>query len=813
MFKIIKLLTKIIVISNTFLAIPPTFAVERPKLIEESFYANHSESRDYDPYDFNGKDKIENIWHGLLLRMDNKNIAPLNARPSFSSCRYESALTVLQQIRDELGVSTPYQKIWAKNQDAVFSACDQRRQNSSPPKTVAAIKNLPQRAQSDFLYQLASWHFYHGKYDEALALYQQVENNPKAPLQAYAAYMILRSLKKQGRANEAYEKIDKILANNTFKAIHTLAANYKFIIMNDSDWPGITLTTELATKHLHWLISLTQASPLTATNLKQALEDYFDALEQLDVYFPLYHPKSRSVDWWLTESNIGLSPRMQAVKALAPQLEVVDWFQTHWAYNVFSSDWLWALHQQNHPYWQQNQRIVAHAWSRWRQGDGGEWLQLAIKRVHPQDPLAVEIVQAANPYLASQWQGETQIYQEWLFDLWENLIRIHLGRKDYLSVIALIERHADFKDLLRNNNFPSSHHKHDVSLEQSLRWLVYTGETDSARQLLKSILQLNPHAFNHWRILLATNWSETVAALYTPDKYGWNDWKVDTGKGVELWEKIANLLPSKDLFSLANNPQLPQYFRKSLARAALTRAFLLKSDKALIDQYAVLVAKYHPAIREHLLTSISQHQQADYVDFMLRMPRFRPQPFTDVAASDDDMADLITIDTHNHKDNNWWCQFDRQALENNLFQTARILPYGNQIFDGVNPYDHRNFKGTPELETEVKPYLEKQKALMEQHPYHQQVNPIELSQLEGIPDAPQYLSEAVISREIEIPFAWNFWYPDTIRNQHAANLHHAVRTTRYGCTGHGPSSKRAFVILQKQYSDTVWAKATPYWFK
>lgn len=77
---------------------------------------------------------------------------------------------------------------------------------------------------------------------------------------------------------------------------------------------------------------------------------------------------------------------------------------------------------------------------------------------------------------------------------------------------------------------------------------------------------------------------------------------------------------------------------------------------------------------------------------------------------------------------------------------------------------------------------------------------------------PQYLSTAVIGREFAQPFIRS---PEE-RNERAADLYRAVRTTRYGCRrdgSHAAYSRRAFLVLHRRYGDTPWARSTPYWFK
>lgn len=813
-------------------------STNRPKLITEEFFAPRAAQNDYDARQGG---RAGSVWYKILLGMGISNPAP----PTMGGwrtqeCRYDNALSVLEQIRTELGESSAYQKLWAANQDKVFSACDTRSTNDTPP-TEPTGKSLPKRAQSDFLYQMATWHFYRNRYDKALEIYQRVENMTHAPLRADAAYMTLRALTSLNRPLEAYNKVDTILADSSLQAVYAIARNYRFIIMDKSRYL-LEVTPELAKKHLRWLLSLVRVTPESAANLEQSMADYFDAMTQLDSYFPLYDKTSQSVDWWLTdttpdssraqiETSISSadaladrlqshwsypnSPRMQAVKALARYDELVDWMQARWAYNVFDTDWLWALHQSQNPYWKQNQNIVAHAWKRWKRGDGAEWLLIAAKRVHPRDPLSEEILQAALPYLSHAWKTGTPEYKAWLFDLWESLIRIYLGREDFANAFFIISERADFADIfVRYEYLPTVHGQ---SLEKALRWLVYTGKITEARKCLAIIVKQYPNSFKHWRTLLATNWEEAMTSA------GQERWYSDaTANSPLLWQNMLNELPASVLYELATSPQVGEMQQPFLARSALTRAILLGYDNDLLDKYAVLAAKLNPSIREALLASMARHDKDEYINFLLRMPRFRPVPYVEYAPTvptyDRQEKDLRAIDTFNHNDNNWWCRFDQQYLEGRVFKAARILPVGNYFFrseESTSAFENEQGNNSPEdqINSEFSPYLEYQKELLAQHPYKTLIDTKEISEIEKIPSAPQYLSEAVIAREKMIDRESE--QTEEVRNQHAANLHHAVRTTRYGCQrngSHAAYSKDAFDFLHNQYGGTIWAKATPYWF-
>ena len=77
-------------------------------------------------------------------------------------------------MREELGVSSPYVKRWAENQQRVLAAYDKRRKDDMPPEEL----DSPARAAGDYLYQRASWHFYREEYKEALPLYEKAAAMP-----------------------------------------------------------------------------------------------------------------------------------------------------------------------------------------------------------------------------------------------------------------------------------------------------------------------------------------------------------------------------------------------------------------------------------------------------------------------------------------------------------------------------------------------------------------------------------------------------------------------------------------------------------
>lgn len=764
---------------------------DRPILMTERLYLAHQEDQP----------KESRLWNKVLLEMDIPEFQPRESS-SYSECHFDTALVTLRKLKED-GVAPSYLLVWAKNQDKVFAACDGSKNKDDQP-TMPSGRSFPSRTASDFLYQLASWHFYRGEYQAALQTYQRVEKIRGAPMRSKAAYMVIRCLAYLDQGDEAYDKILKVLADPSLKEVHPIASNYRFVIMTNTRYSNVPhVTPELAIRHLKWLLNVIKADPVKAMDPAQAKADYNDAIAQLNVYFPIFENISKKIDWWLDEGE-ETSPRMQAVKALAPANEFVDWMQARWAYNVFTDDWLWSLHAQQHSYWEQNHRVVEHEIAQWQKSGNGAWLQLAISRVHPSDPMASVLQRKAEGYLSGAWQSETIEYREWLFDLWAHSIRIALGQGQNEYALALILKHEDLSQLFDSLHFDyqfSDSHAADyaVVLEKTLRWLVYTGQTEQARNFLNVFQKKAPQSYTQWRTLLATNIEETMASGGKTFSY----WSGSHGTSKLIWQEMLNTVSSRFLGRLAEDDRLPQGDRALISRSLLTRTILLNSDTVTIDHAAAVAAKHNPDLREEILTAISGHDRLKYVELLLKNPRFRPAVFLEYAP---DLEGRKTeekpdaIDTYNHNDNNWWCRFDEAKFAERLFNVVKITPAASPI---VTESD---------VSGEFNHYLDKQRALLHVHPYHQAEDDEEIEALEAVPSGPQYLSSYVNQWERSASPAQT----DDDKSRRGANLHRAVRTTRYGCNRdgtHAAYSKESFLLLHARYEDTPWAKATPYWFE
>ena len=99
----------------------------------------------------------------------------------------------------------------------------------------------------------------------------------------------------------------------------------------------------------------------------------------------------------------------------------------------------------------------------------------------------------------------------------------------------------------------------------------------------------------------------------------------------------------------------------------------------------------------------------------------------------------------------------------------------------------------------------KREALLKQHPMVKSVNWKEIASLSAMPGAPRPLTQSAIR-----------WGKASKGNDGAPEaLALAVKATRYDCNWHGRHgaySKPAQQLLQARFSNTSWAKQTPYWF-
>lgn len=765
-----------------------SYAAERPYMLSEQILTVPSNIGT--PYrDDDVRQKAAWLWHNILTNM---GISSTEVKVSRwrDDCQYPTAIDIWGKLKSDPGISSDYLKFWAENQKRVFSYCAEDPKVQEMP-IKPENSNFRARAYSDFIYQTASAHFYKSEFDQALTLYKEAAKI-NSPIKPISTYMVMRTLAQLNKKAEAYNMALDILADPSFKSVHTLAENYRFILMyRDSG------TNELALDHLEWLLNILKIKPNDSVDSQLALQNTVDAYYQLNHYFPLYEPKTNEIDWWLKDRE-NLTPRMNAVYTQASKNEIIDWMQAKWAFNLIDKDWLWVLHHENHPYWQQNENVVNHAWSRFNDGDALEWLEIAITRAHPSNANAQIILDTALRFINQDWENETPEYKEWLYNVWVSSVRLSLGLQDYNQAIELAQKLdlAIDEDMLGEDRYSIySRENSSKVFSQAIRWLIYTGKFDQAREFLSVAQKSNLYGFNAYQTLLAGNWNEAIKPLLKSGR-----------DNKTLAIEMINAVSTDEMFSLLTNNSVDENIKSQLSLAILTRTMLLGNEEDL-EMAALQAVRYNPDLRNNIFSATEENDMDDYISFLLRTPRMRPIPFTipervlpkwprttALAATD--------IDVYNHNDNNWWCRVNQNQIHEDIFNTAVIRPKRSW------PFKAKDYN-----EDEFQPYIDAQRAFLSHHPYRQYEDKEEQQALESLPSAPQFLSEYILAKENK--WRWKIWQTDKEENKQAADLHYAVRTTRYGCQNdgsHAAYSKQAFDALHTKYKTTIWSDATPYWF-
>jgi hypothetical protein len=103
-----------------------------------------------------------------------------------------AAVTLVDRVRRQGRVDDAVRD-WARAQDAVFTACEE---SAAAPQPVAA--GSPDWLVKDRAYQVASWNFYAGHFDEAAAGFHAIAADPASPWREWGAYLAARAYVRKG---------------------------------------------------------------------------------------------------------------------------------------------------------------------------------------------------------------------------------------------------------------------------------------------------------------------------------------------------------------------------------------------------------------------------------------------------------------------------------------------------------------------------------------------------------------------------------------------------------------------------------------
>ncbi len=234
-----------------------------------------------------------------------------------------------------------------------------------------------------------------------------------------------------------------------------------------------------------------------------------------------------------------------------------------------------------------------------------------------------------------------------------------------------------------------------------------------------------------------------------------------------------NRLPLDLLVSAAKDTTISEHVRKEIAVAGWTRSILLDrygTAKDLSSEMSVFFPELAVQFRA-FQTTAEQRQQIEALWILLHAPGLSPM----IEGGFGRQGPLVKIDDFR---DNWWCA------------GARPIWRFNPDTDGPIANLYRDQKEPPLLFlslTQMKAAAQERQALRQ------------------IPFAAEFLAQRTL--------AWAKADPSDPRIPEA--LHLVVRANHDGCA-ENPSyryTQEAFQLLHRNYSESVWAKRTPHWYK
>ncbi|PZP39311.1 MAG: hypothetical protein DI585_04530 [Pseudomonas fluorescens] len=732
-----------------------------------------------------------NEWQALLLTYGIANGVASN-RYDFD---YRSAIEAFNNFTWDTSNQPAQWAWWLQNQRVIVEG---KGELTPPP---AASKRL----QQEYEYHRLARDFYDksASKDALQTGLRKIAYTKGHSRQKDAARTFIRVVTQSSGADVAWEEVNKLQSNAATQDIYPYIEDTRFILMTGNWWNSYQQFTPAAReKMLTWLLGVVQDTDRITQRVPTAQREDFRAIRMnaamhhINLYLV---PDTTPLDWWLTTSPaIELGPRQTALKKLIHTNESLAWMQLDQTQRLSAYEWLYKTPQD--PVWQQTTNLATHAFNQYQSGKGREWLLQAIDLARPEQSDFATILNTAQHALQNNLYTDTN----------KNL-QARLGK-------AVFQKQIESKDLeaaLQTYQLPQVRkvgmgdtYFSNIPLEM-MNWYIHQGDLASARNLLTTVLPdpynpkrkvKNNHVYigdtpegdlaSNMVILAQTEAELDTALLFIKDM---------PANNTVL--PVLNLLPRHKIYNfvVSNSEKLSPTNKVYLLRLVATRAWLL-NDAELLKQSAILLNKNMSGVNASLLNAMDG-DDIDRLKYVLEQPRMRP-----MAAYKNDgwerlaSADSKELDTYNHNDNNWWCSYkpdaNQQALNNEWARVPDVL----------------NGRYYRQAEVPTKFAAARQTAFAA-HPITQLVDEQEQQQIAAIPQAPEYLTKRVLSTNNKKSF-WGFWSSTDKRLPEM--LHLAVRTTRYGCNregSHQSYSFDAFRALHKNYPESIWAQATPYWFQ
>lgn len=740
-------------------------------------------------------------------------------------CHFDTALDIFDELETSLGKNNPYLAFWTENQNRVLGSCA-----TSTPIPLADLPDSttsPARAASDLAYQKAAQLFYTGGQAEESDLektFLALAHDTSAPMQKRAAVMALRLAYSNGGLDHLMDVAEALRTDPTSEEAYAYAEDTIFTVYWDTLPYGKAHTLESQKKRLRWLVdtALNRNTPRfsqdadTQQDFKAARRN--DALYQLAGLISWQRSDGRNSlypNWW-NEPEEPEESQDKAVHQLAQTEPYIDFLATHFVRTPLES-WRWALYNEDSYVWQTTQKLADHAFDRFCNGEGVEWLNEAARLMPPQDPdvalmrdvllkaLDDKALQARQPFLRGQ--------------LYHQAVRLSLLLKDDATVTALLGRN-DINFLGGSGKRSYEQQQRDgqafgqiivKTQEQTLAWYAHQGQWDKVQAALDTIDTHADPSLYTFRYRGNPTHIYRLFTAHTMDELAEASHKLYASPSIRL-SFLFDQLPTATLLDLLEKNEhkyLSEDLSKELAPRVLVRSWL-QNDTAQTQRALQIYTTWFPEKRLDALRA-SAGNSFDKALFMLRQQ---------IGPIDNARLYSYTSLEKSAAVYNWsgpWCSIvpdEYASAADNVWEFAPYQATAASAYWWYNQDEGMSYKfRTGGLSYDPEKFRNARRQAMAAHPLWQNANLAELQTLTREAGSP-YLTN-IVNDYASWPSFWN-----KLRgrgDEIPEALHLAVRTARFGChhTGDnfGKPSQQAFDTLHKDYGDTLWATNTPYWYK
>ncbi len=698
-------------------------------------------------------------------------------------CRIGYPLQVLQSRIAMLGKDNPYVQQWLKVQGKVLQVCSKPdTTDTALPDPIDADSAHPTMQIEDRAYQEATIAFYKDK-PKAIELFRAIAATD-SPHKAAARYNIANLMANSKDVVAARAEANAILADPALASIHGITQELLGYIANLEDTPsGWTALIDDSIK----VIEMPAKDILASDKLKA---DYGRALNDID-YAGI---RGKRDDWWLSGTLPENPTISKAILDASRQRPMALWIMAGQTLQDNYNAAPWSL-----------------VGDKWQQRTTSYLDQvLAVTPSGAQVPaLPLDVLNAlrAKPddgtreALWGKVHGAFDAAQKSCGDAPETAaFGTYLAQAVRVSAAT---GHFDqaYDELGKLPLKASSFYQYNV-VQKLGQYIVGQGMAAEGRKMRDKLLtpaylsamppSMTPGVTDgfasfmgliaedeaHWKAALATNSQKTA-------------------------NPVLNFLPTKTLWTLADDPMFSGDQKALLTRVAWTRGFARGGTTTAADTDKLYAA--NPKLKESadkIATEFPKlRPDRQRLLTVLRNPRLgilvnAPELWS-AMENVDDWSDVSSGD---HNDRNWWCplETDRQlaGLRTDLKNSAGMIDSDDYSYRGLaSVYDQK-------LRDSLTPKMD---GLLKQHPMIKVVNWKEIAALASMPSAPRLLSQSAIR-----------WGKASKGDDGAPEaLALAVKTTRYGCNWHGRHraySETAQQLLKAKFASTAWATQTPYWF-